>query len=333
MRRRWRRTAGTAQWYRRAYFDDGTPLGSAAERRVPHRLHRAELERDLRRRTARSGRRRPCARSRSIWCARTRGCSCCSRRRSTRRRTIPATSRATCPACGRTARSTRHAALWSVLATALRGDGDRAFELYQMINPLTHARTPRGGGRPTRSSRTSWRPTSTPPPGSSAAAAGPGTPARRAGCTAWGWKRSWASRGAATRCTSDRASPPAWPSYTIDYRFGTSDATRITVLRPADVRRAGARGDGGRADAARRVHPPARRRRAPRGDRPAARGAAFSRISHLTVHTFSPSGFFRRDGGSPTGSSTIPALGGQDPQAHLEPGGAQFALLRGQEAL
>jgi cyclic beta-1,2-glucan synthetase len=35
-----------------------------------------------------------------------------------------------------------HAALWAVLATALRGDHDRAFELYQMINPLTHSRTP-----------------------------------------------------------------------------------------------------------------------------------------------------------------------------------------------
>jgi cyclic beta-1,2-glucan synthetase len=32
-----------------------------------------------------------------------------------------------------------HAALWVVLATALMGDGDRAFELYQMINPLTHS--------------------------------------------------------------------------------------------------------------------------------------------------------------------------------------------------
>jgi cyclic beta-1,2-glucan synthetase len=28
------------------------------------------------------------------------------------------------------------------LATALRGDGDRALELYQMLNPLMHARTP-----------------------------------------------------------------------------------------------------------------------------------------------------------------------------------------------
>src|SRR3954454_1914730 len=35
-----------------------------------------------------------------------------------------------------------HAALWAVLATALQGNGDRAFELYQMINPLTHTRTP-----------------------------------------------------------------------------------------------------------------------------------------------------------------------------------------------
>src|SRR5690606_4944624 len=32
-----------------------------------------------------------------------------------------------------------HAALWAVLANAMRGNGNRAFELYQMINPLTHA--------------------------------------------------------------------------------------------------------------------------------------------------------------------------------------------------
>jgi cyclic beta-1,2-glucan synthetase len=35
-----------------------------------------------------------------------------------------------------------HAALWSVMATAEQGDGDRAFALFQMINPLTHASTP-----------------------------------------------------------------------------------------------------------------------------------------------------------------------------------------------
>ena len=39
-------------WYRRAFFDDGTPLGSDVERRMPHRLDRPVLERAL-------GRRRP----------------------------------------------------------------------------------------------------------------------------------------------------------------------------------------------------------------------------------------------------------------------------------
>jgi cyclic beta-1,2-glucan synthetase len=34
-----------------------------------------------------------------------------------------------------------HAALWAVLATALQGDGNRAMHLYRMINPLMHART------------------------------------------------------------------------------------------------------------------------------------------------------------------------------------------------
>jgi cyclic beta-1,2-glucan synthetase len=34
-----------------------------------------------------------------------------------------------------------HAALWAVLATALHGDGDRAMQLYQMINPVSHTLT------------------------------------------------------------------------------------------------------------------------------------------------------------------------------------------------
>jgi len=37
-----------------------------------------------------------------------------------------------------------HAALWAVLATAIQGDGTRAFELFQMLNPITHADSPGG---------------------------------------------------------------------------------------------------------------------------------------------------------------------------------------------
>jgi len=35
-----------------------------------------------------------------------------------------------------------HAALWAVLAFALRGNGERAFSLYQQLNPLNRTRTP-----------------------------------------------------------------------------------------------------------------------------------------------------------------------------------------------
>ena len=76
--------------------------------------------------------------------------------------------------------------------------GDRAFQLFQMLNPLTHARTPDDSRDATRSSRTSSRPTSTPPPDTSAAAAGPGTPARRAGCIESDSRRYSASRRRAT---------------------------------------------------------------------------------------------------------------------------------------
>jgi cyclic beta-1,2-glucan synthetase len=40
---RCRARPGTAQWYRRAFFDDGQPLGSQRQRRMPHRPDRAGL--------------------------------------------------------------------------------------------------------------------------------------------------------------------------------------------------------------------------------------------------------------------------------------------------
>ncbi len=34
-----------------------------------------------------------------------------------------------------------HAALWSVIAFAMLGDGDKASELFEMLNPINHAST------------------------------------------------------------------------------------------------------------------------------------------------------------------------------------------------
>ena len=51
------REAWDGGWYRRAYFDDGTPLGIGRELRMPDRFDRAELERALGRRRTPSARR------------------------------------------------------------------------------------------------------------------------------------------------------------------------------------------------------------------------------------------------------------------------------------
>ena len=114
-----------------------------------------------------------------------------------------------------------HAALWSVLATARLGRRDRAFELFQMINPLTHARTPEE--------------VATYKVEPYVVAADVYTAAGHLGRGGWTWytgSASWMYRvgleeilGFTRRGNTLHIRPcvPAgWPSYTIDYRFGTS---------------------------------------------------------------------------------------------------------------
>src|SRR3546814_18456594 len=40
-----------------------------------------------------------------------------------------------------------HGAQWSIFAFSKMGDGDRAFELFSLINPVHHASTPEGVAR------------------------------------------------------------------------------------------------------------------------------------------------------------------------------------------
>jgi cyclic beta-1,2-glucan synthetase len=129
------------EWYRRAFFDDGTPLGSAQsdECRIdaiaqswsvisgagaPERQARAmrSLEEHLIRDDAR------------VLTLLTPPFD--------KTPNDPGYIKGYLPGVRENGAQYTHAALWTVLATALRGDGDRAFELFQMLNPLTHARTP-----------------------------------------------------------------------------------------------------------------------------------------------------------------------------------------------
>src|SRR5690606_36253701 len=130
-------------WYRRAYFDDGTPLGSASgmECRIdsiaqswsviagagdPERQAQAmaSLEENLVREDAR------------LLMLLTPPFDVMPH--------DPGYIKGYLPGVRENGAQYTYAALWAVLATAMLGDGDRAFELYQMINPLTHASTPEG---------------------------------------------------------------------------------------------------------------------------------------------------------------------------------------------
>jgi cyclic beta-1,2-glucan synthetase len=114
-----------------------------------------------------------------------------------------------------------HAALWAVLATALRGDGDRAFELYQMLNPLTHARTPEE--------------VETYKVEPYVVAADVYTAEGHLGRGGWTWytgSASWMYRVGLEAILGFRKqgdtlfieprAPASWPAYTIEYRHGKS---------------------------------------------------------------------------------------------------------------
>jgi cyclic beta-1,2-glucan synthetase len=122
-----------------------------------------------------------------------------------------------------------HAALWAVLATAFRGDGDRAFELYQMINPLTHARTPDE--------------VATYQVEPYVVAADVYTAEGHLGRGGWTWytgSASWMYRVGleailgfvkrGDRLFLEPRVPAAWPAFTIEYRYGNSVYT-ILVQR------------------------------------------------------------------------------------------------------
>ena len=98
--------AWDGEWYRRAYFDDGTPLGSHAERRMPDRFARPILVGDCRRRSGAQPNRDAIGR-RAAGAARTIDWCRCSIRRSTKQRSSRATSRAIRRESARTAGSTR----------------------------------------------------------------------------------------------------------------------------------------------------------------------------------------------------------------------------------
>ncbi|MGQ0641271.1 MAG: GH36-type glycosyl hydrolase domain-containing protein [Gemmatimonadaceae bacterium] len=224
-------------WYRRAYFDDGTPLGSAANAEC--RIDSIAQSWSVISGAGNPERQDTAMRSLHEYLV-------LQEARLVKLLTPPFDTspqdpgyiKGYVPGVRENGAQYTHAALWTVLATALRGDGDRAFALYQMLNPLTHTATPEG--------------MSTYKVEPYVVAADVYTTMRELGRGGWTWytgSASWmyrvgleamlglTKRGATLRI--DPCLPEVWPQVTIEYRYGAAVYT-IIVHTPAGVRRNGA---------------------------------------------------------------------------------------------
>ncbi|MEA2712468.1 MAG: cyclic beta,2-glucan synthetase, partial [Gemmatimonadales bacterium] len=208
------------EWYRRAYFDDGTPLGSRESDEC--RIDSIAQSWSVISGSGRAERRTMAMRSLEQHLV------------NDDARLImlltppfdktpkdPGYIKGYLPGVRENGAQYTHAALWAVLATALRGDGDRAFELYQMLNPLTHARTPEE--------------VATYKVEPYVVAADVYTAKGQLGRGGWTWYTGSASwmyrvglegilgfRKRGDKLFIEPRAPASWPEYTIEYRYGKS---------------------------------------------------------------------------------------------------------------
>ena len=109
---------------------------------MPHRFDRAVLERDLRRRADPAAPRAPWRRSISIWFAPTTGCCSLFTPPFDRPALDPGYIKGYPPGIRENGGQYTHARhVGGRWRSPLLGDGDKAGELFAMLNPINHART------------------------------------------------------------------------------------------------------------------------------------------------------------------------------------------------
>ena len=211
-------------WYRRAFFDDGTPLGSASS-------EECRIDSIAQSWSVISGAGRPERQDQAMRSLHQHLVDPRARLIALltppfdRARPDPGYIEGYLPGVRENGAQYTHAALWAVLAMALQKDGDLAFEHFQMLNPLTHAMSPET--------------VATYKVEPYVVAADVYTAASHLGRGGWTWytgSASWMYRvgleailgfskeGATLRL--DPCVPRAWTEFRIDYRYG---ATRFVV--------------------------------------------------------------------------------------------------------
>jgi cyclic beta-1,2-glucan synthetase len=218
------------EWYRRAYFDDGTPLGSA-------RSEECRIDSIAQSWSVISGAGDPARRPVAM--------------QSVEKHLVhgddrliqllappfdaspvdPGYIKGYLPGVRENGAQYTHAALWVVQATALLGNGARAFELYQMLNPLARVRDAESVARYRAEPYV--------------VAADVYTAKGQYGRGGWTWYTGSASwmyrvgvesilgfRKQGNTLRIDPNAPPHWKEYRIDYRFG--ETPYAIVVRAGD---------------------------------------------------------------------------------------------------
>ncbi len=227
-------TSWDGEWYRRAYYDDGAPLGSrgnsecmidaiaqswsvisGAGDRERSRIAMKSFDRHLVHEDARLLMLLTPAFDRGLH--------------------DPGYIQGYLPGVRENGAQYTHAATWSVLANTMLGHGDRAFELFQMTNPITHALDPDA--------------VSTYKVEPYVVAADVYTAEGHLGRGGWTWytgSASWLYRvgleailGFEKRGDNliiNPCIPSAWDSFSIEYRYGLTTYS-VTIENPDGVQR------------------------------------------------------------------------------------------------
>ncbi|HWX33648.1 MAG TPA: hypothetical protein VNZ53_40245, partial [Steroidobacteraceae bacterium] len=228
------REACDGDWYRRGYFDDGTPLGSVSsdECRIDSIAQSwavisggAESARAV----------RAMAAVNAQLVSRSDGLVQLFTPAFDHTAHDPGYIKAYPPGIRENGGQYTHAAMWSTLAFALLGDGDRAGELFSIINPINHASTRAGIHRYKVEPYV--------------ACADVYSAAPHIGRGGWTWytgSAGWMYRTAVegilgiylrgAKLIVDPCVPRAWPAFEVTYRYKSS-RYRIRVENPQGVSR------------------------------------------------------------------------------------------------
>jgi cyclic beta-1,2-glucan synthetase len=137
------RSAWDGEWYRRAYFDDGSPLGSRTSDEC--KIDSIAQSWSVISGAGRPDRAKTAMQSLNKYLVREDARLILLLTPPFDKTTHdPGYIQGYLPGVRENGAQYTHAALWAVFATALQGDGDRAFELFQMVNPITHADSAEG---------------------------------------------------------------------------------------------------------------------------------------------------------------------------------------------